>query len=68
MTLTLTIKPKTTRAARKVVVEMDADKLERMAADFGMFNPDFLTSIERAEQDYRTGRARRVRSLRELMR
>lgn len=68
MTLTLTIKPKTAKAARKVVVEMDADKLERMAAYFGMLNPDFLASIERAERDYRAGRVRNVRSLQELMR
>lgn len=68
MTLTLTIKPKTAGTGKKVVVEMDADKLERMAAAFGMFNPEFLESVERAERDYAAGRARKIRSLRELMR
>lgn len=70
MNLILTIKPKMTSRGgqKKFVVEMDADKLERMAAAFGMFNPDFLESIERAEADYRAGRARKMRSLRTLMR
>lgn len=70
MNLSLTIKPKITSRGgqKKFVVEMDADKLERMAAAFGMFNPDFLGSIERAETDYRASRARKMRSLRTLMR
>ncbi len=66
MNLTLTITPKTVRGSKKFVVEMDADKLERMAAAFGMFNPDFLASIERAEEDYRNGRVYDVESLEEL--
>ncbi len=65
--LTLTVKPKR-NTPKKIVVEMDADKFERMAAYFGMLNPDFLKSVERAEQDYKNGRIREVRSLRELAR
>lgn len=67
MNLTLTVKPKTSRGRKKFIVEMDADKLERMAAAFGLFNPEFLESVERAEEDYRHGRVRTIRSLRELM-
>lgn len=68
MTLTLTIKPKTAKAAKKVVVEMDADKLERMAAFFGMLNPGFIESVERAERDFRAGRVKKMRSLQTLVR
>jgi len=67
MNLTLTIKPKIAGGRKKFVVEMDADKLERMAAAFGMFNPEFLKSVARAERDYASGRVRKIRSLRELM-
>lgn len=68
MTLTLNIKQKTTKTTKRVVVEMDADRLEKMAAAFEMFNPDFLNSVERAEADYRAGRVRRISSLRTLAR
>ena len=66
MTLTFTIKPKIARRQKKFVVEIDADKLERMAAAFGMLNPEFLASVERAEEDYRHGRVHDVESLEEL--
>ncbi len=52
--------------AKKIRVEIDADKLERLAASLGFFNPDFVESLERAEKDYKAGRVRRVRSLKGL--
>ena len=64
--LTLTLKPKR-NTAKKIIVEMDADRLERLAANFGMFNPDFLASVKRAERDYEAGRVRKIHSLRELI-
>ena len=64
--LTFTLKPKR-NTAKKIVVEMDADRLERLAANFGMFNPDFLASVKRAERDYEAGRIREIHSLRELI-
>lgn len=65
--IALTIKPRTaSRRNRKIVVEMDADRLEKLAAAFGMLNPDFLKSIHRAEEDYRRGRVYEVESLEEL--
>lgn len=51
---------------RKTVVEFDADKFERLAALFGMFNPDFLKSLARAEKDVKAGRIRKIKSLKDL--
>lgn len=62
--LNLTIRPQ--GDTRKVLVELDADKLEKLAANFGFFSHDFLKSLDRAERDYRSGRIRKIRSLREL--
>ncbi len=63
--LAVTLKPKL-RQPRKVIVELDAEQFERVAASFGLYNPDFLKSIDRAEQDFRAGRTRKVRSLKDL--
>ena len=52
--------------SRKIPIEVDADKFERLAADFGLFNPDFLKSLERAEHDPRAGRIRKLASLHDL--
>ena len=62
--LSVKIKSKTT--TKKFVVEIDADKFEKLAADFGFFNPEFLKSIDRGEADYRAGRIKKIRSLKEL--
>lgn len=51
---------------KKFLVEIDAQKLEKLAADFGLFNPDFLKSIEMAEKDYRAGRFKKIKSLKEI--
>lgn len=51
---------------RKVTVEMDADKLEGLAAKFGLLNPDFLESLDRAEKDHKAGKYRKIKSLREV--
>lgn len=63
--LTLTIKQKNLNS-KKILVELDADQFERMAANFGFFNPDFLQSLDRAEGDFRKGKIRRIRSLKDL--
>lgn len=65
VSLNITIKQKNNRS-RKTVVEFDADQFERMAAVFGLFNPDFLKSLEESEKDYREGRVKRLRSLKDL--
>jgi len=50
----------------RVLVEMDAERFEKLAADFGFFSEDFLKSLERAEKDAKAGRVRKIKSLREL--
>ncbi|MFQ6049879.1 MAG: hypothetical protein ACE5J0_02460 [Candidatus Paceibacterales bacterium] len=60
--LKITIKPKT----KKFLVEIDAERLERLAAGLGLFSPDFLKSLDRAEKDYKAGRTRKIKSLKDL--
>lgn len=62
--LTINIKPNIKN--KKIVIEIDADKFEKLAGDFGFFNPDFLKSLNRAEKDYKTGHIKKVSSLRDL--
>jgi hypothetical protein len=66
-TLNLTIRPHQARS-RKFIVELDADRFERLAAGLGLFNRQFLASLERAEREIAQGKARRLRSLRDLRR
>ena len=61
-----TIAIKTTSVGKRVIVELDANKLERLASNLGFFSTDFLKSVDRAERDYRAGRVREVGSLNEL--
>jgi len=64
--VTKTLMVDVVKRSKKIAVEIDAGRFERLAAVFGMFNPGFLKSLARAETDYRTGRTRHVRSLKEL--
>ena len=57
---------KQTAGKRTLQFEVDADRLERLAALFGLFNPDFLRSLARAERDYKAGRVRHISSFKEL--
>ena len=63
--LAINIRTKT-RLSKKFLVEIDAEKFERLAADLDFFNTDFLKSINRAEKDYRAGKTKKIRSLKEL--
>ncbi|PIS39591.1 MAG: hypothetical protein COT33_01055 [Candidatus Nealsonbacteria bacterium CG08_land_8_20_14_0_20_38_20] len=63
--LTITIKSKINHS-KKILVEMDAEKFERLASNLGFFSPEFLESIEQAEKDYRAGRIKKIKSLMEL--
>ena len=49
-----------------VVVEMDAERFERLAADFGLFSRDFLASRARAERDIKAGRLTKIKSLKDV--
>ena len=60
--LEVTIKKKNNR----VVVEMNADRFEKLAADFGLFSRDFLESLSRAERDIKASRLKKIKSLREV--
>ena len=48
------------------MVEMDAERFEKLASSLGLFNPDFLRSLEQAEKDWKAGRSRKIKSLKEL--
>ncbi len=47
-------------------IKMDRNKFETLAASFGMFNSDFLDSIDQSEKDYKVGKTKKVKSLQEL--
>jgi len=63
--LTITIKPRLNRP-RKILIEMDADKFERLAANLGFFSSEFLESMTKSERDYKAGRIKKIKSLKEL--
>ena len=63
--LTVTIKPQTNHG-KKFLVEMDVDKFERLAANLGFFSPEFIESLDKAEEDVRAGRIKKIKSLKEL--
>jgi len=39
--------------------EVEADKFETSAADFGFFNPEFIKSLERAEKKLPAGESKK---------
>lgn len=51
---------------KKILVEMDADKFEKLAAGLGLFSPDFIDSLARAENDYKNKKYRKVGTLKDL--
>jgi len=63
--LTINIKPKTS-SNKKFLVEMDFDKLEKLATSLGFFSVDFLKSVDKAEKDYKEGKTKKIKSLKEL--
>jgi len=62
--LSITIIPKTKQ--RKILIEMDADRFEKLAASLGFFSDEFLESLRKAEKDYKAGRIKKIKSLKEL--
>jgi hypothetical protein len=63
-TITVERKPK----SKRIIVEIDADKLERLAASLGLLSSSFLDSISRSEKEIALGKTKRLCSLRELRR
>jgi len=64
--VSLNITIKKGRRGKSHIVEFDADKFEKLTALFGLFNPDFLRSLARAEKDYKAGRITKFKSLKDL--
>lgn len=56
------------KRSQKVRIEMDVEQFERLAADLGLFQKEFLESIARAENEIAAGETRRLRSLHDLSR
>ncbi|MEK7151481.1 MAG: hypothetical protein AAB784_02080 [Patescibacteria group bacterium] len=54
------------RHPKKILVEMDADKFEKLAAGLGLFSDDFMDSLARAENEYRKKKYKKVASLKDL--
>lgn len=54
--------------SKRTVLEIDAEKLQRLAASLGLFSSSFLESVSRSEKEIALGKTRRPRSLRELRR
>ena len=52
--------------SQKMLIELDAEKFERLVANFGFFSPEFLKSLKRAEKDFRAGRVSKLKSLKDL--
>lgn len=64
--MTISMKISNQKKSRIVSVNFDADRFERVAANFGLFNELFLHSVDRAERDIKAGRVREIGSLQEL--
>jgi len=56
----------TIKSGQKIVIEMDANKFEKLAASFGFFGQGFIKSLNRAEKDCRLKRTKKINSLKEL--
>ncbi|MBI5401142.1 MAG: hypothetical protein HZB12_03460 [Candidatus Yonathbacteria bacterium] len=61
-----TVQFKIARKPKTISVEFDASQFERVAATFGFFNPEFLKSLARSEEDFRKGRVYKFKSLKDL--
>lgn len=54
--------------SRKVRVEINPERFERLAANLGLFQKEFLESVARAENEIAAGKTRRLSDLRDLRR
>ncbi|MBU2579275.1 hypothetical protein KKA09_04150 [Patescibacteria group bacterium] len=45
---------------------MDVEKFEKLAALLGFFNSEFLKSIDQAEKNWKEGKVKKIKSLKEL--
>lgn len=63
---TLPLSIRTRGNGRRFIVELDADRMERLAAGLGLFRNEFLESLKRAEREVAGGNVKRLQSLRSL--
>jgi hypothetical protein len=63
-TVTIERKP----ISKRIIVEIDAEELERLPASSGLFSSSFLDSMSRSEKEIALGKTKRLRNLRELRR
>jgi len=64
--VSLNITIKQNKKNHKKIVEFDIGQFERLAAAFGMFNPNFIKRLNKAEKDIKAGRIRKINSLKDL--
>lgn len=63
-TLTIEKKPR----SGKYIVEIDVRAWERIGAELGLYNHDFIKSLERSELEIALGKTKRLKSFRDLRR
>ena len=51
---------------RKVIIEIDLDKWERLADTLGMYRPEFIKTLHHSLAESRRGRVRKISSLKDL--
>ena len=64
--LMIGLKTASKNRVKKILIELDANKFERLAATFGFFSREFLQSLEQAEKDFTKGKIRKIKSLANL--
>lgn len=64
--MTFELQKKRVGRKRSVTLTFDANRFERLAEVFGLYNPEFLESLDRAEVDSRAGRLRKIKSFKDL--
>lgn len=67
MSVNLNIKVDNNKKERRFLVDLDAEKFERLAASFGFFNARFLKSLDKAEKDIKKGKTKKIKSLKDLV-
>ncbi len=66
VSLNISMKTPAKQTIKNFIIKLDAHKFERLAAHFGFFNSKFIDSISAAEKDYRAGRVKKIKSLKNL--
>jgi len=64
--LNVSVKTQPKQTIKNFIIELNAHRFERLAAHFGFFSPKFIDSLDAAEKDYRAGRVKKIKSLKNL--